>query len=479
MSNVWLNHYLIRVVILALILACIAIAAIFWILLRRWQRRQKALEQALAVCQATHFKQLYADFHQMISHEYNKGLYYILNKSSETLEGLGKERTVLHDKQEGIIAKAEEMKQHATNILNVFGMEPDMVRKELVNIRLLVEKVMQELFPYAESQGVTLRTTLNDFEPIILDPNLTALAIRNIIHNAIKYSDRGRVVDITLSAEDVAAPSGKMITITVKDRGRGIKDEDKERLFELHLRADGLIEPGNGLGLFISRRAMRLQGGDVVLVSSVINEGSVFKISLPFTTAGETIHKTEAATPQKTRTALTWGLAITGLLGTAVLLFVLFRPPPQVAILSTHDRYVTAAGEKDGWVLKQEEALGECGKFTLLHQTNGKVALLTCHDRFVSAPWRPNDYLVTTQHAEKWQLGQEPGLGDCEQFKLIEQSDNEQSGDQFILETCVGMVVTAGDGGWEPPMDWSIVAEKANSEENVKDWEIFTLVTQP
>ena len=59
------------------------------------------------------------------------------------------------------------------------------------------------------------------------------------------------------------------------------------------MRGDGLIDKGSGLGLYCARKAARLQGGDVALVSSSPNQGSVFKISLPFATTGEVILEIE------------------------------------------------------------------------------------------------------------------------------------------------------------------------------------------
>jgi signal transduction histidine kinase len=464
MHNLLFDYYLIRYGILALFLAFGAGAAAYWVIRRRWLGRLKALEQELAECQTTHFQMLHNQFHRIVAHEYSKGLDYILNKSTETLQGLGQEQAALRDKQDGIIAKTHELKQHAMNILYVFALQPDKLGHELLNIRQLVESVLLELFPYAESQGVTLRPGLDDIEPMILDRDLTVLAIRNLVHNAIKYSERGRVVEIILTSEQDATRPGKEIVITVKDRGRGIKDADKDALFELNVRGDGLIETGNGLGLYCARKAASLQGGDVCLVSSSPNQGSVFKVVLPFAAPGEVIQETEINPPRRTRAVLRWGLAIVGLLVLAALLFFIFKPPPQVALLSYHGRYVTAMGEDAGWLLKQELDLGDCGRFTLIDLRNGKVALLTCHGRYVTAPRRPNTSPPSTYHDEQWLLWQDSGLSDCGQFDLV-----DRPGNKVVFRTCAGMVFTAGDGGWPGKMQWSVVAET----DNVQSWEEF------
>ena len=73
-----------------------------------------------------------------------------------------------------------------------------------------------------------------------------------------------------------------MLCVEVKDRGIGIAEGDKETIFELGTRADGLIEPGNGVGLPFARGLARQHGGDIVLVNSTPNQGSTFKIVLPY-----------------------------------------------------------------------------------------------------------------------------------------------------------------------------------------------------
>lgn len=465
-------YYLIRISSLALILVCGAILAIFWLLRRRWQRRQKTLEQALAECQADQFQKLHGYFHRIIAHEYGKGLDYILNKSSETLEYLEREQIALRDKQNGIITKTHELKQHAMNILYVFAMQPDRLKKELLDIRQLIESVLLELFPYAESQGVTLQPDLEDMEPVILDRDLTMLAIRNLVHNAIKYSERGHVAQINLTQIE-NPPPGKTIIITVKDHGRGVQPADQQALFTLNMRGDGLIETGSGLGLYCARKAASLQGGDVILESSSTNQGSIFKISLPFTKPGESIRLAKKETPHYKQAALHWGLAIAGLLGLAGLSFIIFKPPQQVIIRTQHnnfgDRYVTALGVDGDWRLTQDYEVSDCGKFTMIHRGD-KTALLTCHDRFITAPWMPNEGLVKPEHDKQWLIWQDSNLGECGLFDLVELSNGK-----VALRTCTGMVITAADGNWPGELAWSLVAETGE----IKEWEAFTLEPQP
>ena len=142
--------------------------------------------------------------------------------------------------------------------------------------------MLLELYLYAQSQGVALMPNLHDMEPIAFNRDSILLALRNVIHNAIKYSPRGRVVEIDLSLEKAEEGPGKMICVEVKDTGKGIRAEEQDKIFELNKRGDGLIEPGSGLGLYLAREAARRQGGDVILVSSSLGQGSVFRVILPY-----------------------------------------------------------------------------------------------------------------------------------------------------------------------------------------------------
>jgi len=253
----------------------------------RWQKRLAILEKKhaddLVKHDSQHFQALYDHLQSAVAHEFVKGLDYISKKSTETLEELGEGQNALRDKQRRITAKANEMTQHALNILAVLAPEWDGLQKELLSIRQLVEGVLLELYAYAQSTGVTLRPKLDDVEPTFLDRDLTLLAIRNVIHNAIKYSLPGGIVEIVLFPENPEEGADKKICVEVKDRGKGIPKEDQDSICDLKVRGDGLIEPGSGLGLNLARKSARRQGGDVILAHSGLNQGSLFRIILPHT----------------------------------------------------------------------------------------------------------------------------------------------------------------------------------------------------
>ena len=281
MHDILFGYYFTRFEVLVILFLVGGVGvAVYWGIRRQWQSRLETLEQKLAdaplMGDSEHTQVLYGHLQSAIAHEFVRGLDYIANKSTETLEGLGEAQNVLRDKQDRIIVKAHELTQHAENILDVFAEWKDL-QNELLSIRQLVEHVVAGFFRFAESKGVTLRLNLADVEPTVLDRNLTLQALKNVIHNAIKYSFPGGVAEI-----DLRTNPDKVIWVEVKDTGKGIREEDQDKIFELRIRGDGLIETGSGLGLYLARQAARRQGGDVILVHSSPNRGSLFRIILPY-----------------------------------------------------------------------------------------------------------------------------------------------------------------------------------------------------
>ena len=98
----------------------------------------------------------------------------------------------------------------------------------------------------------------------------------NLLDNAVKYLQPGRQGKIQIDAED----HGAHVVIKVIDNGRGIADQDQERVFELFRRAGRQDKAGEGIGLAHVRAQVRRLGGDVT-VRSRLGEGSEFRVLLP------------------------------------------------------------------------------------------------------------------------------------------------------------------------------------------------------
>lgn len=100
----------------------------------------------------------------------------------------------------------------------------------------------------------------------------------NLIDNAIKYSAPGRPTRIEVSGQERRG----WIAINIADNGRGIAQEDHDRIFDLFRRAGAQDKAGEGIGLAHVRALVRRLGGDIV-VKSELGRGSTFTVTLPKT----------------------------------------------------------------------------------------------------------------------------------------------------------------------------------------------------
>ena len=116
----------------------------------------------------------------------------------------------------------------------------------------------------------------DNLPPAAADQELVGIVIRQLVDNAVKYSPPGSPISIR------AAQEADSIIVGVADRGPGISEKDKSRVFEKFYRgreARGRI-PGIGMGLAIARQIIRAHHGDI-RVEGGPGQGSEFLFSLP------------------------------------------------------------------------------------------------------------------------------------------------------------------------------------------------------
>jgi signal transduction histidine kinase len=99
----------------------------------------------------------------------------------------------------------------------------------------------------------------------------------NLLDNAVKYRSAERPLSVQVVARK---EPGGFIAIRVEDNGRGIAEQDLERVFELFRRSGPQNQPGEGIGLAHVRTMVRNLGGDIT-VQSKLGIGSTFTVLLP------------------------------------------------------------------------------------------------------------------------------------------------------------------------------------------------------
>ncbi|MGK6321741.1 ATP-binding protein [Sphingomonas sp. DT-51] len=170
--------------------------------------------------------------------------------------------------------------EHVTNLveglLEISRIESGVltIRQDLVDLRALLQHVVDMFRMQASAKGLTLTLDVRDPLPdqVKADEKRLRQILINLVSNAIKYTPAGHV---TLSVRY----RSQVADIEVSDTGIGIAAEDLERVFEPFDRgslAEAQLQPGIGLGLAITRVLARVLGGDIA-VTSTPGAGSVFR----------------------------------------------------------------------------------------------------------------------------------------------------------------------------------------------------------
>ena len=227
------------------------------------------------------------DFLAMFAHEIRNPLGAVMLQV-ETLHQLTKEEPQLQrvGRLRSSVAKVIDL---LNDMLDVSKLEAGKVVLENVpfDLRDLAQAVVQSVSPFAEKKSLLLEVELGPDLPlrVLGDPVKLDQVLSNLLGNAVKFTERGAV---TLSIVQVSEQkTSSTLRFSVRDTGIGISPTRQMHVFERYEQADASIARrfgGTGLGLAIARQLVRLQGGELALVSRPA-EGSTFSFELTLTKA--------------------------------------------------------------------------------------------------------------------------------------------------------------------------------------------------
>lgn len=216
-----------------------------------------------------------ADFVAHVSHQLKTPL-SLLTAATETLQ-MDRIRSPekLSEYLDTIRAEAARLSALVQRVLEFSRVrQPRSFEFEQVDLGALVRESV-DAFAHGLSQQDRFEVVMNRPGPLVqADPAALEQAVANLLDNAVKYSDPGQVVTVTVRAERLTA------VVEVTDRGVGIAPEDQERIFDRFYRVPGAgHRQGFGLGLSIVRDLVEAHGGRVE-VSSAPGAGSTFRVTL-------------------------------------------------------------------------------------------------------------------------------------------------------------------------------------------------------
>lgn len=153
------------------------------------------------------------------------------------------------------------------------------LRKEVLPLDDAVADVVEEFKLPAQKKGLALAMSIDCPRPVWVDfdPDKIKHVIFNLIDNAMKYTDKGKI-DVRIHCDGYEA------VLEVTDTGMGIVPTDASRLFGKFERGELVIDRGgSGLGLYVIKMLTEMQGGRVWATSPGVGKGSTFSVALPLT----------------------------------------------------------------------------------------------------------------------------------------------------------------------------------------------------
>ncbi len=226
--------------------------------------------------------ELKSRFLSNMSHEFRTPLNSILALSRLLLDRIDGGLTAEQDRQIGYIRRsAESLLELVNDLLDLSKVEAGKVDIKPVpfSVPSLFGALRGALKPLLTSPSVELVFDADEDMPeLVTDEAKVAQILRNLISNALKFTETGEV-----RARARYDAQTQTAIFAVRDTGIGIAPEDQVRIFEEFSQVDSRLQKkvkGTGLGLPLSRSLAQLIGG-TIQVESVPGQGSVFTLTIP------------------------------------------------------------------------------------------------------------------------------------------------------------------------------------------------------
>ena len=220
------------------------------------------------------------NFVAQVAHELRTPLTNIRLYVENAIESQPPDPAVVHNALNIINQESRRLERTVSEMLSVSEIEAGSLRlrHDDVHMDVLLQEAKTDFAEQAKDKSITFDLALPPKVPVIQgDRDKIALAVHNLVGNALKYTLKGGRASVTLAVQ-----KGK-ISVEVADTGIGIRPEEMELVFERFYRSkDERVSKitGTGLGLTLAREIARLHGGDITLESQ-LDKGSTFTLWLP------------------------------------------------------------------------------------------------------------------------------------------------------------------------------------------------------
>jgi two-component system phosphate regulon sensor histidine kinase PhoR len=249
---------------------------------RLYRARATKVDHSIAVVlrdvsELTRLGRARRDFVANISHELRTPLTamrLLLDTLNANTTSNGQPQQRLLDQMNDQIGALTQMTQELSDLAQI---ESGQLPMRLVGASLkeVADSAIQRLTPQAERAGLTLTNEIANDLRALVDVDQARRVFSNLIHNAIKFTQRGGV---SVSAERL---DDEQLKIGVRDTGVGIPSDELPRIFERFYKVDRARgQGGTGLGLAIAKHIVEAHGGKI-WAESTLGKGATFYFTLP------------------------------------------------------------------------------------------------------------------------------------------------------------------------------------------------------
>ena len=189
-------------------------------------------------------------------------------------EGISDEERLEFLETEGIAI--EKLKMLVDSLINISRLEADMISidKKEENLKECIESAISSVKADAAKKNITIKNDIKEDCILAIDRKWTTEAIFNLLDNAVKYTAPNGKINLSLD-------NGiNYFALNIEDNGIGIDSSEYNDIFKRFYRSRNDIvqnEKGSGVGLYLVRKIMNLQDGNV-MVSSEKGKGSTFTL---------------------------------------------------------------------------------------------------------------------------------------------------------------------------------------------------------
>jgi signal transduction histidine kinase len=211
------------------------------------------------------------------SHELKTPLTSINANAQMLLRWADQDPTIRRESLDTIVRESADLAGMVNGMLTLAKADRgDEIPKEALSLAQIASEVTQNAMPRAEEKQIELRFSHSGTPIVYGDANLLRQLVGNLIDNALKFSEGGRV-DVAVGNDAQSA------WIEITDTGPGIPEAELSHVFERFYRADKARSrsvPGTGLGLAIVRSIARVHGGKAT-AGNAPGGGARFRVLLP------------------------------------------------------------------------------------------------------------------------------------------------------------------------------------------------------